>query len=72
MPGQHQMLNLKWGAICLAAGAALFVSSDTLFGESDAALYSVFLGGILFLVGLVLAVAGAIQALVARVRRARK
>jgi hypothetical protein len=66
------MLNLKWGAICLLTGAALFVLSDTLFGESDAASYSAFLGGILFLVGLILAVAGAIQALVARVRRARK
>lgn len=66
------MVNLKWGAICLATGAALFVLSDTLFGESDAASYSALLGVILFLVGLILAVAGTIQTLVARVRRVRK
>lgn len=65
------MVNLKWGAICLVTGAALFVFSDTLFGESAAASYSAFLGLILSLTGLILAVAGAIQALAARVRRAR-
>jgi len=66
------MVNLKWGAICLVTGAALFMLSDTIFGESAAASYSAFLGLILSLVGLILAVAGAIQALVARIRRARK
>lgn len=64
------MSNLKWGAISLVAGTALFALSDTLFGESDVALYAAFLGAILFLVGFALAVAGALQALVARIRRA--
>ena len=66
------MINLKWGAACLAAGTALFVLSDTLLGKSDAALYSVFLGAVLFLVGLILAVSGTVQVLVSRVRRAPK
>ena len=64
------MSNLKWGATSLVTGAALFLLSDTLFGESDAAIYAVFPGAILCLVGVILALVGAMQALVARVRRA--
>ena len=64
------MSNLKWGATALVTGAALFLLSDTLFGESEDALSAAFLGAILFLAGVILALVGAIQALVARVRRA--
>ena len=60
------MVNLKIGGVLLVAGAAIFLLSDTLLGESEAASYAVFLGLIIFPVGLVLIVVGIIQVLIAR------
>jgi putative Ca2+/H+ antiporter (TMEM165/GDT1 family) len=62
------MVNLKLGGILLLAGAALFLLSDTVFGDSDAASYAVFFGLILFPVGAILTVVGAIQVLIAKVK----
>ena len=60
------MVNLKIGGVLLVAGAAIFLLSDTLLGESETASYAVFLGLIIFPVGLVLIVVGIIQVLIAR------
>lgn len=60
------MVNLKIGGILLVAGAAIFLLSDTLLGESEAASYAVFFGLIMFPIGLVLIVVGIIQVLIAR------
>ena len=57
---ERDMVNLKLGGILLLAGAALFLLSDTLFGDSDAASYSVFFGLILFPVGVILTLVGII------------
>ena len=62
------MVNLKLGGILLVAGAALFLLSDTLFGNSDAASYSVFFGLILFPIGIILSLVGIIQVLIARAK----
>ena len=62
------MVNLKTGGILLIGGAAIFLLSDTLLGESEAASYAVFLGLIMFPIGLVLTVVGIIQWLIARFR----
>ena len=62
------MVNLKIGAILLIAGAAVFLLSDTFFGDSEAAAYAMFLGIILVPVGLILAVVGIIQVLIAKLR----
>lgn len=66
------MANLKTGGILVIAGAALFLLSDTLFGDSEAASYSAFLGLIMFPLGLILAFVGLIQALVARIKNRQK
>lgn len=60
------MVNLKIGGILLVAGAAIFLLSDTLLGESEAASYAVFLGLIMFPIGLVLTLVGLVQWLIAR------
>jgi len=62
------MVNLKTGGILLIGGAAIFLLSDTLLGESEAASYAVFLGLILFPIGLVLTLVGVIQVLIAKFR----
>lgn len=62
------MVNLKIGGILLIAGAAVFLLSDTLLGDSEAAAYAMFLGIVLVPVGLILAVVGIIQVLIAKVR----
>lgn len=63
---KQDMVNLKIGEIPLVAGAVLFLLSDTLFGNSEAASYSVFLGLIMFPVGVILTLVGAIDVLVAK------
>ena len=62
------MVNLKLGGILLVAGAALFLLSDTLFGDSDMASYSMFFGLILFPIGIVLTLIGIVQVFIARVK----
>jgi predicted phage tail protein len=62
------MANLKIGAILLITGAVLFLISDTLFGDSEAASYAVFLGLIMFPIGVILALVGGIQMLVAKLK----
>jgi predicted phage tail protein len=62
------MVNLKIGGLLLVVGAAIFLLSDTLLGESEAASYAVFLGLIMFPIGLVLTLVGIIQWLIARFR----
>jgi len=62
------MVNLKIGGILLFAGAALFLLSDTLFGDSEAASYAAFFGLIAFPLGLILAFVGMIQVLIARIK----
>ena len=62
------MVNLKIGGILLVTGAALFLLSDTVFGESEAASYSIFFGLIMFPMGLVFSLVGLIQVLIARIR----
>lgn len=59
------MINLKIGGILLVAGAALFLLSDSLFGSSEVASYSMLLGLIMFPVGVILSVVGAVQLLLA-------
>lgn len=59
------MINLKIGGILLVAGAALFLLSDSLFGSSEVASYSMLLGLIMFPVGVILSVVGAVQVLLA-------
>jgi predicted phage tail protein len=62
------LVNLKIGGLLLVVGAAIFLLSDTLLGESEAASYAVFLGLIMFPIGLVLTLVGIIQWLIARFR----
>ena len=62
------MINLKIGGILLVAGAALFLLSDTVFGDSEAASYSMFFGLIMFPLGLILFLVGLIQVLVAKIK----
>lgn len=66
------MLNLKIGGALLIAGAALFLFSDTLFGDSEAASYVVFVGLIMFPVGLILSLVGIIQVLIAKIKNRPK
>ena len=66
------MVNLKIGGILLVAGAALFLLSDTLFGDSEAASYSMFFGLIVFPLGLILTLVGLIQVLIARIKNRLK
>ena len=71
--GKRQaMINLKIGGMLLIAGAVLFLLSDSLFGDSEAASYSALLGLIMFPVGLILTLVGLIQALTARVKNQTK
>lgn len=62
------MVNLKLGGILLIAGAALFLLSDMLFGDSEAASYAMFFGLIVFPLGIILALVGIIQVLIARIK----
>ena len=66
------MVNLKLGGMLLVAGAAMFLLSDTIFGESEAASNFAFLGLILFPLGFVLAVVGFFQMLVSKIKERRK
>jgi predicted phage tail protein len=66
------MTNLKIGGVLLIAGAALFVLSDSLFGDTEAASYSAFFGLIMVPVGLILVLAGVVQMLTARIKGLRK
>ena len=63
---KQDMVNLKVGGALLVAGAVLFLLSNTVFGDSEAATYSVFLGLIMFPVGVILTLVGAIQVLIAK------
>jgi predicted phage tail protein len=65
---ERVMINLKWGMILLVIGATMFLLSDTLFGDSDATAYSAFLGLILFPLGVILTLVGAIQVLVKKAK----
>lgn len=65
---QRNMVNLKIGGILLVAGAALFLLSDTLFGDSDAAASAAFLGLIMFPLGVILSLVGAVQVLVEKIK----
>ena len=65
---QTAMANLKIGTILLIAGAVLFLLSDTLFGDSEVAYYSVFLGLIMFPIGVILGLVGGIQLLWAKLK----
>jgi predicted phage tail protein len=60
------MVNLRLGAMLLVAGAVLLLLSDTLFGDSEAATYSAFLGLIIFPVGAILTLVGVIQVLIVK------
>ena len=66
------MVNLKIGGILLVSGGALFLLSDTFFGESEAASYSMFFGLIMFPVGLILSLVGLIQILIVRIKNRTK
>ena len=66
------MPNLKLGGILLVAGAAMFLLSDTLFGDSDAASYAAFFGLILFPFGVVLTLVGIFQVLIVRMKNRPK
>ncbi len=66
------MVNLKLGGILLVVGAALFLLSDTIFGDSDAASNSMFFGLILFPLGIILTLVGSIQVLIAKVKERTK
>ena len=66
------MVNLKIGGILLVAGAAFFLLSDTLFGDSEAASYSVFLGLIMFPIGVILTLVGIVQVVIARFKNRSK
>lgn len=66
------MTNLKIGGVLLIAGAALFVLSDSLFGDTEVASYSAFFGLIMVPVGLILVLAGVVQMLTARIKGVRK
>jgi len=69
MSAERDMVNLKLGGILLVAGTALFSLSDTLFGESVVASYSVFFGLILLTLGIVPTLVGIIQVVIARVKK---
>lgn len=62
------MINLKIGGALLLGGAVLFVLSETLLGNSEAASYSMFFGLVMFPVGLILTLVGLIQVLIAMVK----
>lgn len=62
------MTNLKIGGILVIASAALFLLADTLLGDSELASYSMFFGLVMFPVGLMLVLVGAVQVVVAKIR----
>ena len=66
------MVNLRLGGALLVVGAAMFVLSDTIFGESEAASYTVFVGLVLFPLGFVLSVVGLFQVLFAKIKERRE
>ena len=70
--GQKDMVNLKIGGLLLVAGAALFLLSDTIFGDSEAASYSMFFGLIIFPMGLIITLVGLIQVFIARIKKGSK
>jgi hypothetical protein len=55
----------------LVAGAAMFLLSDTVLGESELASYSALLGLILFPLGFVLTVVGLFEILFAKINGRR-
>lgn len=66
------MVNLKIGGILLIVGVALFLLSDTLLGDSEAASYAVFLGLIMFPLGVILTLVGSMQLLIAKFKARSK
>ena len=66
------MVNLRLGGALLVVDAAMFVLSDTIFGESEAASYTVFVGLVLFPLGFVLSVVGLFQVLFAKIKERRE
>ena len=62
------MTDWKWGIVLMVAGAALFLLSDTLFGESELIHYAWFASLILFPVGFVLTLVGVIRLAIARIK----
>jgi hypothetical protein len=55
------MANLKLGGVLLVVGVVAFLLSDTLFGDSEVASYSMFIGLILLPTGFVLTLVGVVQ-----------
>ena len=69
---EWDVINLKLGGVLLVVGAAIFLLSDTIFGESEAASYSAFLGLVLFPLGFILTVVGFFQMLLAKIKARRE
>lgn len=59
---------LKLAVVLSLVGAALFILSDTLFGESDLAYFLMFFGPIVFIIGLFFVVLSIFEMLVAKVK----
>jgi len=59
---------LKLAVVLSLVGAALFMLSDTLFGESDLAYFLMFVGPIVFTIGLFFVVLSIFEMLVAKVK----
>lgn len=59
---------LKIAVVLALVGAALFLLSDTLFGESDLAYFLMFVGPIVFAIGLLFVVYSTLEMLVAKVK----
>jgi len=72
LDGQKSMINLRIGGILLVAGAALFLLSDTIFGDSEAASYSMFFGLLMFPLGLILTLVGLVQVFITRIKNRSK
>ena len=62
------MTDWKWGIVLMVAGAALFLLSDTLFGESELIHYAWFASLILFPVGVILTLVGVIHLAISKIR----
>ncbi len=63
------MGNLKLGGILLVVGAAMFLLSDTIFGDSEATAYAIFFGLILFPLGFILTLVGLFQFLATKFKQ---
>ncbi len=63
------MGNLKLGGILLVVGAAMFLLSDTIFGDSEATAYAIFFGLILFPLGFILMLVGLFQFLATKFKQ---